>query len=83
MLGCYDVVMTLPPTMKLYSLLLHNCNFATVVNSNTNISYSGYLIWDPGGGHNPQAENHCPKSSQKHIICLGHRPVKIRARNII
>lgn len=28
-------------------LLLHNCNFATVMNHNANICYAGYLICKP------------------------------------
>ena len=32
------------PNHKIISLLLHNCNFATVVNHNVNILYAGYLI---------------------------------------
>lgn len=37
----FHVVMT--PTIKL-SLLLHNCNFSTIVNCNVNTWYTGYLI---------------------------------------
>ena len=36
-----------PLTIKLFSWLLHNCNFAAVMNCNKNIWYTGYLICDP------------------------------------
>jgi hypothetical protein len=37
-----------PPTIKLIPLLLlYNCNFATVMNLNANICFTGYLICDP------------------------------------
>lgn len=47
------VVVTPPPTIKLFLLLLHNCRFATVVtvvNRNANIGYAGYLISEPREG---------------------------------
>ena len=47
-----------PPTIRLFSLLLHDCNFATVVNCNVNIWYAGYLIFSSLRGLNPQVENH-------------------------
>jgi hypothetical protein len=36
------------PNHKVISLLLYNCNFATLVNCNINIWYVEYLICDPG-----------------------------------
>ena len=58
-----------PPTIKLFSLLLHNCNSATVMNHNVNIWYAGYLIW----GWSPQVGNHwlsllCLLSSLRQIL---------------
>lgn len=35
------------PNIKLFSLLLHNCRFATVMNRNAKIWYAGYLIRQP------------------------------------
>lgn len=35
------------PTLKLFSSLLYNCNFASVVNCNINIFCTGYLICNP------------------------------------
>ena len=60
-----------PPTIKLFLLLLYNCNF-TVRNYNVNIWYEGYLIGDPcervipsQRGRHPHVENPCPKQTQK------------------
>jgi hypothetical protein len=36
-----------PPNCKVISLLLHNYNFATVMNHDVNNQYVGYLIFDP------------------------------------
>ena len=62
---CNSVVLNLPNTVTLsyssqiISSLLHNCNFATVMNHYLNIRYVGYLIWDPWErGRDPQVENH-------------------------
>jgi hypothetical protein len=41
---------------KIISLLLHNCNFAVVINCNVNIWNIGYLIYDPQEGHDSQVE---------------------------
>lgn len=46
---------------KFISLLLHNCNFASVMNHNVNIWYAGYLISDPQSGHSPQIESCCSR----------------------
>lgn len=35
------------PTIKLFSLLLDNCNFSTVISHNVNIWYEGHVICDP------------------------------------
>ena len=35
------------PNHKIISLLLHNCNFAAIINNNVTISYAGYLICSP------------------------------------
>ena len=41
-----------PPTIKSFSLLLHNCKFTTVINYDVNIWYARYLISDLcGRGH--------------------------------
>jgi hypothetical protein len=37
------------PTHTITLLLLHKCNFATVMNHNVNIWHAGYLIDDPEG----------------------------------
>ena len=47
------------PTYNIISLLLPNCNFATVMNHNINTWCAEYLICDPQRVHNPQVENHC------------------------
>jgi hypothetical protein len=46
------------PTIKLFLLLLYNCNFATVMNSNVNV------FGDRGlpRGHDPQVGKHCSRS---------------------
>jgi hypothetical protein len=36
-----------PPAMNLFSLLLHNCSFAIVMNCNVSIWYAGCLLCDP------------------------------------
>ena len=56
-------------TIKLFLLLLHNSNFANVINNNNiDIWYAGYLICNPNKmvtlsqrGCDPQVENHCFK----------------------
>lgn len=52
-----------PPTVRLFLLLLHNCNFATVINLNVNIWYAEALggpgervVWLPKG-FDPQVES--------------------------
>ena len=43
----------------LFLLLLHNCNFATVINCNVNISVFP-VMWEKGSFHSPlQTENRC------------------------
>ena len=42
------------PTIKLFSLLFHDCNFATVINHHVNILKTDVCQ----RGYNPQAENH-------------------------
>jgi len=47
------------PSYKIILLLLHNCNFAMVMNCK--ILHAGYLIRDPSQrDHDSQVENHCP-----------------------
>lgn len=58
-----------PPTIKLFSFLLHNCNFATIMYYVLcNVNICGFFlrssgnpcesfVW-PQSGHNPQVENH-------------------------
>jgi hypothetical protein len=56
-----------PLTIKLFSLLFHNCNFATVMSCNVKICCAEYLIYRPlWKGHStlpgdlyPQVENCC------------------------
>ena len=43
---------------KIILLLLHNCNFATVINHNVNIWYVTQRVYDP------QVENHCTRQSK-------------------
>ena len=57
---CWDplkqfLVLWWPPslTITLFSLWLHNCNCAPVVNRHVNIQWAGSIICDP------QVENHC------------------------
>lgn len=60
------VVVTLPnPPIKLFLLLYHKCNFATVIYHNINFGYAGHLIYKScervfrtQRGYNPQVENH-------------------------
>ena len=49
-----------PPTMKLFSLRVHNCHFATIMNCNINSWYTGYLI-----------HNHCDRVVR---LQTGHTP---------
>ena len=35
-----------PTTIELSLLLLHNCNFATVMNCNISVGYAGYQVCD-------------------------------------
>lgn len=42
---------------KIILVLLHNCNFVTVMNCNVNTGYAGYQMCDPQGGCDPQVEN--------------------------
>jgi hypothetical protein len=41
------VAVTPSPNHTINWLLLHNCNFAAVMNHNVNIQYAGYVTWDP------------------------------------
>ena len=52
-------VVTLPPPIKLFLLLLHKCNFAIVMNHNVNMFGLGICQ----RGHDSQVENLCSKSS--------------------
>jgi hypothetical protein len=62
----------LTPTIKLFSMLLQNCNFSTVMSHNINTWYVGYLIfnpcervvWPPQRGHDPWVENHWTRTSK-------------------
>jgi hypothetical protein len=45
--------------MTLLSLLVRNCNFATVVTSDVNIRWAEYLISKPQRGHDPQLASSC------------------------
>lgn len=46
-----------PPNIKSFLFLLHNCNFATIMNSNANIC-AGYLIYGSCERvRNPQVES--------------------------
>lgn len=54
-----------PPTVILFSLLLHDCNFASVMNHDVNTWCAEYLnpsekvVW-PQRGCDPQVQNHWP-----------------------
>jgi hypothetical protein len=50
----YSSSFVVTPNHKMISLLLHNCNFVTVMNHNVNIWYEGYLRCDI-----PQTEKSC------------------------
>lgn len=61
-----------PPIIKLFLLLLYDCNFSIVINSNVIICYAGYLIcspvkvlFDPKGCY-LQVVKHCSRD----LICL-------------
>lgn len=57
----HDVV---TPTMKLF-----HWYFKTVILLlKATISDAGYLIYNPLKGHEPQAENHCPKATVTTVI---------------
>ena len=62
-------MLILSPTIKLFSLLLYNCNFATVMNYNTNLCFSMVLgnpvkgLFSSQGGLDPQGKNCCSKGS--------------------
>lgn len=51
------------PTIKLFSLLFHNSNCATVMNCNVSIRYVTPVkgLFEPQRGHKPQVESHCFK----------------------
>jgi len=51
-----------PPTIKLFLLLLHNCNFTIVMSCTVHSWYAGYLICDPCESWDPQVENYCFKA---------------------
>jgi hypothetical protein len=53
--------------MKLFSLLLHNCNVATVMNHNVNDFGPRAL---PNGSQNPQVETSCSKGLRFCIFLL-------------
>lgn len=46
---------------KIISLLLHNCNFGSVMNSNVDIWCAVYLIFDTKRCHDIQTGSHCTK----------------------
>jgi hypothetical protein len=64
--------------MKTFLLLLHNCNFATVMNHNVNIhAFRPVLvdpcervIWPPKGVTTHWAENHWSKESRKFLYTM-------------
>ena len=65
------------PTIKLFLLLLHKCNFVTVLNCDVNIWYSGYQKYDvfkslfnSQRGCDPQAEECCSRLWQSVMIFL-------------
>lgn len=57
----HHIVVT--PNYKIMSLLLHNYDFATVMNHNLNVCYAGILTWGSLKGsidprvHEPQGKN--------------------------
>jgi hypothetical protein len=67
MLRPFDTVpyVVVTPTIRLFLLLLHNCNFAIGMNHSVDICSSFVLrvtpaegTLDPSKGHDPQVENH-------------------------
>lgn len=57
----------------LIPLLLHNCNFATVMSHNVSIWYAGYLVCDSQRGCDTQVENHCPPAALRCTgVCLSY-----------
>jgi hypothetical protein len=60
-----------PPTIKLYTFMLHICDFATIMNYSINIWYIGYLICYPQRGHDWEVEKgHIPKGGDKVESCI-------------
>lgn len=60
-----------PPSIKLFSLLLQYCNFASVINCNVNIWYVGHLtsikrLVNPQEGPDQQVKSHCFKA----LVCI-------------
>lgn len=55
-LGLFNIVphVVVTPSHKIMSLLLHNCNLATVMNHN--VKYLLFRIYDSRKNHNPQVE---------------------------
>lgn len=70
-------VVVTPPTTKLFLVLLHNYNFATVMNYNVKISVFWWSqmnpvkrLVNPQRSHDPQVENHCNKRNGCYAMCL-------------
>jgi hypothetical protein len=63
------------PNHQVISLLLHNCKFATVINSNVNIWYAWHLMCDSQRGLKSQAGNCCLRLCSQyafscHLVCF-------------
>lgn len=74
------------PNHKIISLLLHNCNLATIMNHNTNIFYAGFLICGPWKCCDSQVENcwsgGCARFPKTMMESLRSYKVKAKANQI-
>jgi hypothetical protein len=64
------------PTITLFLWLLHNCNFATVLNHNINILYAVQGSFWPQRSREPQAGNH---GSRHFLSCSLFQSMGLRA----
>lgn len=61
------------PTIKSFSLLHHNCNFATPMNHNDSSRYADSVMWPmwTQRDHDPQGESRCYKVAEWHLSRQG------------
>ena len=55
----WDLIFVLHPKINLFSLLFHDCNFASVMNHNVFLELEVFK-----GIHIPQVENHCSRGTE-------------------